>query len=57
MDYSTYPILHDPQNPQNRMLSNIIRGWMTMQEKSFTSYAVAKVAVLLQIPVQCSYWP
>lgn len=48
-----YPILHDPQN---RMLSNIINGWMTMLEKSFTSYAISKVAVLSQIPVQCSYW-
>jgi len=39
------------------MLSNIIRGWMTMQEKSFTSYAVAKVAVLSQTPVKHFYWP
>jgi hypothetical protein len=39
------------------MLSNIICGWMTMQEKSFTSYAVAKVAVLSQTPAECSYWP
>jgi hypothetical protein len=39
------------------MLSKIICGWITMQEKPFTSYAVAKVAVLSQIPVQRSYWP
>jgi hypothetical protein len=39
------------------MLSKIIYGWMTMQEKSFTSYAVDKAVVLSQIPLQHSYCP
>jgi hypothetical protein len=39
------------------MLSNIIRYWTTMKEKSFSAHVVAKVAVLSQNPAERSYWP